>query len=116
MTEEAVERPAGLDLLWQQLRQRVEERGPGVEVGARVRAERVEMLLRVCAAQLVGPAEREPEPDGSGWMLLRLRFVAEGVALAALLGFGASVEILSPESLRRSFAVTAREVLALCDS
>jgi predicted DNA-binding transcriptional regulator YafY len=115
--EEAAERPAGLDLdaLWRQLRQRVEERGPGVEVRARVRSERVEMLLRVCAAQLVGPAEREPEPDASGWTLLRLNFVAEGAALGALLGFGAVVEILSPESLRRSFADTARDVLALYD-
>jgi predicted DNA-binding transcriptional regulator YafY len=71
------------------------------------------MLLRVCAPQLVGAPERESEPDVSGWTRLRLQFVAEGAALAALLGFGASVEILSPESLRRSFAVTAKEVLGL---
>jgi predicted DNA-binding transcriptional regulator YafY len=109
------ERPAGLDLdaLWHRLRQRVEERGPGVDVRLRVRRERAEMLLRFIASQLSGPAEREPAPDASGWQVLRLPFVAEGAAQGALLGFGADVEVLAPESLRQMFAETARRVREL---
>jgi predicted DNA-binding transcriptional regulator YafY len=45
--------------------------------------------------------------------VLQLEFVAEGAARGALLGFGADLEVLSPESLRRSLAETAREVLGL---
>jgi predicted DNA-binding transcriptional regulator YafY len=71
------------------------------------------MLLRFITSQLAGPAERDPEPDASGWQVLRLPFVAEGAAQGALLGFGADVEILSPESLRHMFAETARLVLQL---
>ncbi len=109
------ERPARLDLdaLWRRLRQRAEDRGPGVGVRLRVRPERAEMLLRFIASQVSGPAEREPAPDASGWHVLRIPFVAEGAAQGALLGFGADVEVLSPVSLRQMFAETARRVLEL---
>lgn len=113
--EESSERPTGLDLdeVWEQLRRRVEQRGTGVTVRLRARSERVEMVLRVCASQLLEPPEREPDADSSGWTVLRLRFPAEGAARGALLGFGADLEVLAPNSLRRAFAETAREVIAL---
>jgi predicted DNA-binding transcriptional regulator YafY len=116
--DEPAERPPQLDLeaVWRRLRQRVEEPGPGLEVEVRVRPEVVEMLLRLCAAQLVGPAVREPAPDASGWTTLRLPFVAEGAARAMLLGFGVDLEVLSPATLRRSIAETARLVLDLYET
>ena len=116
--DEPAQRPNRLDLegVWSDLRQRLEEPGTGVPVELRVRAKRAEMLLRLCASQLVGPVERAPEPDASGWIGLRLDFVAEGAAGGVLLGFGADVEVLSPQSLRRSLAATAREVLALYEA
>jgi predicted DNA-binding transcriptional regulator YafY len=113
--DEPADRPAQLDLeaVWRRLRQRVEEPGPGVEVEVRVRPDVVEMLLRLCAAQLVRPAVHEPATDASGWTILRLPFVAEGAARAVLLGFGVDLEVLSPAGLRRSMAETAKAVLDL---
>jgi predicted DNA-binding transcriptional regulator YafY len=113
--EEASRRPSRLDLeaVWRELRQRVEEPGAAVPVELRVRAELVDMLLRIGAAQLVAPAERSAGPDASGWSGLRLRFVAEGAARSVLLGFGDGVEVLSPRSLRRSMAETAKAVVSL---
>src|SRR5215472_1308603 len=101
VTDEAAERPAVLDLeaLWEQLRGRVEDRGAGVVVRVRVRAERVEMLLRIVASQLQAPAARGAARDG--WVELELRYPADGAARASLLAFGPDVEVLAPDSLRR---------------
>jgi predicted DNA-binding transcriptional regulator YafY len=111
--EQPADRPQGLDLeaVWRELRRRVEEAGPGVEVMLRVRAERLEMLLRLCAAQLVGPVVRDTGPHQPAWSELQLTFVAEGAARAVLVGFGADVEVLAPESLRLAMVETARQVL-----
>jgi predicted DNA-binding transcriptional regulator YafY len=108
-------RPAGLDLdeLWQELRRRFEERGPGVEVELRVRRERSEMLLRLARSQLTTPPEGEPEAEPGGWVRHRLRFVAEGAAQGLLLGFGTDVEVLSPPSLRAIMGATAAAVAGL---
>jgi predicted DNA-binding transcriptional regulator YafY len=115
LLEEAAVRPAGLNLdeLWQQLRRRVEERGPGIEVELRVRAERSEMLLRLAGSQLTAAPDPKPRPDPDGWVGHRLRFVAEGAASGLLLGFGDDVEVLAPESLRRSMAATAAAIVSL---
>jgi predicted DNA-binding transcriptional regulator YafY len=51
--------------------------------------------------------------DGHGWTVMRLRFVAEGAARATLLGFGTDVEVIGPETLRRSLADLARALLDL---
>ena len=116
--EEAADRPAGLDLdqLWQQLRRRVEERGPGVGVELRVRRERSDMLLRMARSQLTAPPDGNPEADARGWLRHRLRFVAEGAAQGLLLGFGTDVEVLAPASLRASMGATAAEIAALYPS
>jgi predicted DNA-binding transcriptional regulator YafY len=113
VTDQRADRPAALDLeaLWEELRGRVEERGPGVAVRARVRAQRVEMLLRVVASQLVAPAERGPTRDG--WTDLELRYPAEGAARGSLLAFGPDVEVLAPETLRRGVRESARALVAL---
>ena len=112
-TGEPATRPANFDLekAWEELRRRVEERGRGVTVRLRVRAEAVERVLRVTASQLVGPAEREAT-DGDSTLLL-LPFVAEGAARGALLGFGLDVEVLEPRSLRAEMGRVASEVASL---
>ena len=115
MLEEAAVRPSGLDLdeLWQDLRRRVEERGPGVEVELRVRRERSEMLLRLARSQLTAPPIEQVGGHEGGWLRHRLRFVAEGAAEGLLLGFGTDVEVLTPASLRDSMGATASAVAAL---
>ena len=109
------QRPPDLDLgaVWSELRRRLENPGSGVPVRLRVRRERAEMLIRLCAAQLVGPVERSGGDGFPSWSELSLMFVAEGAACAVLLGFGGEVEVLSPASLRRAMAEKAREVLAV---
>jgi predicted DNA-binding transcriptional regulator YafY len=117
LLDEPALRPAGLDLdeLWQELRRRVEERGPGVEVELRVRRERSDMLLRMARSQLTTSPEEEPEAETGGWVRHRLRFVAEGAAQGLLLGFGTDVEVLSPPSLRAMMAATAAAIAELYD-
>ena len=115
MLEEAAVRPSGLDLdeLWQDLRRRVEERGPGIEVVLKVRPERSAMLLRVAAGRLVAPADHKPPVEADGWVRHRLRFAAEGAAEGLLLGFGTDVEVLTPDSLRAAMGATASAVATL---
>ena len=67
VTDEPALRPVDLDLeqLWESMRDRVEERGPGVAVTLRVRAGRADLVQRMTRAQLVGPVERiDREPTG----------------------------------------------------
>jgi predicted DNA-binding transcriptional regulator YafY len=108
-------RPSGLDLerLWEDLRNRFEERGPGTAVRLRVREREAGRLTRISARQLTVPApDPLPRPDGSGWVTLDLRFVALGAARATLAGFGGDVEVLSPPRLRRDLVTLARDLLA----
>lgn len=116
VTGEAADRPANLDLeaLWEALRGRVEERGPGIEVEVRVRQERLELLLRVVASQVLEPPPRPAAPgeEGDGWTRLPLRYPSAGAALASLLGFGADVEVLEPAALRGDMLEAARAVVA----
>ena len=116
VTGEAADRPANLDLeaLWESLRGRVEERGPGIEVAVRVRDERLQLLLRVVASRLLEPPVTSPHggEGGPGWTRLSLRYPAAGAALASLLAFGADVEVLEPADLRRDMLEAARAVVA----
>jgi predicted DNA-binding transcriptional regulator YafY len=111
-------RPPDLNVerLWQTLRRRFErDRGPGVAVRLAVTAERLDMLVRLVAPQLVGPVVVDDPADGRGRRLVSMPFVAAGAAEGVLLGFGPDVEILDPPELRESFRRTAAAVVALYD-
>jgi predicted DNA-binding transcriptional regulator YafY len=112
--DQPAHRPRGLDLdqLWQQLRRRVEKRGPGVAVELSVRRERSDMLLRMAASQLTEPPD-PPAVAADGRVLHHLRFVAEGAAQGLLLGFGTDVEVHSPPTLRASMAEAATAIAGL---
>jgi predicted DNA-binding transcriptional regulator YafY len=128
---EPARRPADLDLerLWESMRDRVEERGPGVVVTLRVRAGRADLVQRMTRAQLVGPIERidsgtigaeppaaarrNPFTPTDDWISFRMPFVAEGAALGVLLGFGADVEVLGPPQVRSAMAQAAAEIVGL---
>jgi len=128
--DEPARRPADLDLerLWESMRDRVEERGPGVAVTLRVRAGRADLVRRMTRAQLTGPIERiDPLPFGEespaelsqdpmpadDWITFRMPFVAVGAALGVLLGFGADVEVLGPPGVRSAMAKAAAEIVDL---
>ena len=115
LLDEPAQRPPGLDLekLWDQLRRRFEERGPGTPVRLRVRSREASRLARIVARQLaVPPPDPLPRPDEEGWVTLELRFVALGAARAVLAGFGGDVEVVTPARLRRDLVALARELLA----
>jgi predicted DNA-binding transcriptional regulator YafY len=108
-------RPPGLDLeeLWQQLRGELEDRGPGLAVRLRVRAEAAARLVRLSGRQLAEPApDPLPPPNRAGLVTLDLRYVALGAARAVLAGFGGDVEVLRPTALRRAMVGLAEEILA----
>ena len=113
LTEEPSRRPADLDLeaLWEQLRHRFEDRGPGVQVRVRVRSDRLPMVERMLSGSLAD-APAVVGSDG-GDPTLVLRFPAEPAARAVLLGFVGDVEVLLPASLRLSMAAAGRELAAL---
>jgi predicted DNA-binding transcriptional regulator YafY len=115
LLEERADRPPGLDLerLWEQLRNRFEDRGPGTPVRLRVRQREAGRLTRISGRQLTVPApDPLPRSDPDGWVTLDLRFVALGAARAVLAGFGGDVEVLAPPRLRRDMVALARDLLA----
>lgn len=111
---EAADRPDGLDLdrMWQRLRERLEERGPGSPVRLRVRADQAHRLLRLSARQLAAPTPDPVPPAGpDGWVRLDLTYVALGAARAVLAGFGGDVDVLAPDELADALVELAEEIL-----
>ena len=118
LTELPAERPSDLDLeaLWEELRQRVEDRGSSVEVRIRVHPGRLAMvrhLLGGSVAGALGAPQAAGGKEAAEDLVLTLRFPAEAAARAALLGFAADVEVLHPPTLRRAMAAAGRELLGL---
>jgi predicted DNA-binding transcriptional regulator YafY len=107
--EEPVRRRDGMELadVWASLRREVEERPTPLEVVVRVRREWLDLFGRMNTAHLEGPL-----PAAAGeWTQVRLRY-PEVRAARPLLSFGATVEVLSPESVRADLAEVAAEVVA----
>ncbi|MFE9441246.1 helix-turn-helix transcriptional regulator [Streptomyces sp. NPDC006602] len=109
-----MQRRPGVELAdaWEVLRRQVEERPGGLEVTVRVRRDRLDMFLRLNAAQLT----ELPEDDGVGdWVTARLSlgFVREA---RQLLAFADTVEVLSPPEVRAELAAAAASVTGLYQS
>jgi predicted DNA-binding transcriptional regulator YafY len=113
--DEPVRRRAGVTLaeLWEESRQRVEERPGRLRVTVRVRRSRLDLLGGLCAPNLTGPL---PEPDGNGacddeWAEVELRFPVVAAA-RILLSFGADVTVIEPREVRDDLAATAASAAA----
>jgi predicted DNA-binding transcriptional regulator YafY len=109
--DEPVRRRPGVELAdaWAVLRRQVEERPGGLDVTVRVRRDRLDMFLRLCAAQLAAL----PDDDGvAEWVTVRLSygFLPE---TRQLLAFSDRVEVLSPSEVREELAAAAGSVAAL---
>ncbi|MFF3291501.1 helix-turn-helix transcriptional regulator [Streptomyces sp. NPDC003023] len=109
-TEEPVRRRPGCELadVWEVLRRQVEERPAGERVVVLVRDERLDLFLRIQAAQVAGVAE----PHGDGWSRVPLLLPAPG-AVRTLLAFGESVEVLEPAEAREILAEAAAAVVEM---
>ena len=110
--EAPVRRRDGVELaqLWESLRRQVEDRPGGLAVLVRVRREWLDMLARICAANLTEPAA-DVEAVGDEWVQVRLRFPAVPAA-RTLLSFGGNVEVVSPPEVRADLASVAADVVA----
>jgi len=117
--QEATRRPSDLDLAatWSALREDIERAKDAVHVLLDARAEVAEMVRRMTASQRVGDVTTVACPDPAamrtGWIRCAMTFRAPGAAAAVLLGFGAAVEVVSPEAVRDRMRATAAQVLAV---
>ncbi|TQK51682.1 putative DNA-binding transcriptional regulator YafY [Streptomyces sp. SLBN-118] len=109
ITDGPEQRRAGQELadVWEVLRRQVEERPADVRVRVRVRADRLDMFLRIQAGRLAA----EPVTEGE-WTCVELA-LTEVMAARALLTFGESVEVLSPPEARVELARAAAAVVDL---
>ncbi|MBN3928650.1 transcriptional regulator [Streptomyces verrucosisporus] len=114
VTESPVRRREGVELaqVWAGLRREVEDRPGGVRITARVRRERLDMVVRIAGAHLAG----EPStPDGAGWARAGFDYPVLP-AVRQLLQFGADVEVLAPSEARADLARAAADIRSLYGS
>ncbi|TCC32295.1 helix-turn-helix transcriptional regulator [Kribbella sindirgiensis] len=101
--EEAADRPDGLDVRaeWERLRSGLERQMPvGVDVLARVRPERVEIVRRIATPMLAKGEVARDVPSDDEWPHLRMHFRVREAACGVLLGFAGDVEVLEPADIR----------------
>lgn len=92
-------RGQGLAEVWSALREQVERTTVALRATCRVRQERLDMFLRIQAANVAAT----PVPRGSGWTEVELAFPAVR-AVRSLLAFGPDVEVLEPPEARAELA------------
>jgi predicted DNA-binding transcriptional regulator YafY len=101
--EEIADRPRDLDLRaeWDRLRSGLERNSPvGVEVVARVRPERVDVVRRIATPMLAKGEQVRDVPSDDDWPHLAMHFRVREAACGVLLGFGADVEVMEPQEIR----------------
>ncbi|CAL9456453.1 hypothetical protein SUDANB106_02570 [Streptomyces sp. enrichment culture] len=113
VTEVPVRRREGVELAqaWADLRREVEARPGGVRITARVRRERLDMVVRIAGAHL---ADEPSAPDEAGWARAEFDYPVLA-AIRQLLQFGADVEVLTPPEARTELARAATEIRSLYD-
>jgi predicted DNA-binding transcriptional regulator YafY len=108
-------RPPGFDLagFWSTWREEFERGLASVTVTVRARPDRARELRRVVEQAHAGEVDWDAAPGPDGWVRLLLPFEQLEYAKAALLGFGADVEVLGPEELRSQMVAAAAALSAL---
>lgn len=69
------------------------------------------MLAEYVGDRARGGLPRSHTPDGDGWVTLDLPFESFIVARSRLLGLGSAVEVLEPETLRKSLIDFAEQIM-----
>ncbi|WP_049576462.1 helix-turn-helix transcriptional regulator [Streptomyces sp. SBT349] len=108
--EAPVRRREGVELaeVWEALRRRVEERPATVRVEALVRADRLDLFIRIGGAALTGPPRAR---EAGGWVEVSLAYEVLG-AVRQLLQFGGDVVVTGPPEARAFLAATAEDIAA----
>jgi predicted DNA-binding transcriptional regulator YafY len=87
------------------------ESQPPFSARVRVAPEALPMLAEYVGERARGGLSQRPAPDQDGWVTLDLPFESFVVARSHLLGLGRAVEILEPETLRRSLIDFAEQIV-----
>ena len=113
--EESFARDPAFDLraFWRGWAERFEQGLAAIEVTVRVAPGAVAHVARLGDPARRPPADRAPTLDGDGWQRRTLVFEKLEYAESALLGLGASVEVVAPAELRERICVRAAAVQAL---
>jgi predicted DNA-binding transcriptional regulator YafY len=108
---ERVVRPENFDLaaFWQQSSVEFVQNLPRFPVLLRATLEGVSQLRNARWSRI----ERVDPPDETGWQCIAMVFDIEDVALYALAGTGATVQVIEPESLREKLIQHAQQIVAL---
>lgn len=77
----------------------------------RVAPEAIPMLAEYVGDRARGQLPRSHNPDGDGWVTLDLPFESFVAARSRLLGLGRAVEVLEPETLRKSLIDFAEQIV-----
>jgi predicted DNA-binding transcriptional regulator YafY len=110
---ERFERPSDFELAayWSESSAAFERDFPRAEVVVRLRADRRDRLAAAVGDRAVANAERLEDPDGDGWLRLRLRLDWPNEVPGQLLGLGSDVEILEPAEMRARVVALARDIV-----
>jgi predicted DNA-binding transcriptional regulator YafY len=115
VSDQGFSRPARFNLsaFWAVWCQEFERGLPVVTVTVRARAACARRLKRVVEPAHAHRVDWDAPPDRAGWIQLLLPFEKLEYARAALLGFGADVEVLAPHELRSQMIAAAADLGAL---
>ncbi|GAA5145401.1 YafY family protein [Pseudonocardia eucalypti] len=104
--DEPARRPRGIDLaqLWRRRQADFRSRLTSVSARVRVRAERLDELVRTCLGHLSEPGEHP------GWLLVDIEFADLGHAEHVIWSLAPHAEALSPPTLRTALAERAKVV------
>ena len=99
-----------LEAFWQEWCQRYESQPPFC-ARVRVAPEALPMLAEYMGDRARGQLAQRPVSDPDGWVTLDLPFDSFVTARTRLLGLGRAVEVLEPESLRKSLIDFAEQIV-----
>jgi predicted DNA-binding transcriptional regulator YafY len=109
-------RPPGfqLEAFWQTWCREYEAQPPFC-ARVRVSPDAIPFLAEYVGERARQQVTRSHAPDPDGWITLELPFESLIAARSQLLGLGRAVEVLEPESLRKSLVDFAQQIVAFYD-
>jgi predicted DNA-binding transcriptional regulator YafY len=112
LTPEFFSRPPGfqLEAFWEGWCREYESQPPFC-ARVRVSPDALPMLAEYVGERARGQIASRQMPDGDGWVTLDLPFESFVAARSRLLGLGRAVEVLEPESLRKSLVDFAEQIV-----
>jgi|SRR5437764_9953456 len=111
--DDTFERPENFDLstYWAQWASEFEASRPRLGVVVRASPQALSDMVEVFGTAVATAVAQALPVGNDGWHELQLRFEHEAAAVARLAGFGDSIEVITPESVRDRLVETAASIL-----